>query len=336
MLGMSLLRSHLGHATALICLALATACASDPALTGQGPDDSQTLVPAPLSPASSTTTPVATPTPHPAMLTTAPDGYAELRESIEDVLAEQNGRWAVAVQDLSTGQTLLIDADARYPAASQYKLLLLYQAYRQIEAGALALDQTTTMLQSDYADSLMWDEEVGVGDRVSVRGLLRVLVIQSSNAAAHALGRLMGVPSLDASVADAARRIGLSHTGIGVSDYSGRNGGQRQTIVTSARDLLQFHAMLYRGELVSKEASRAMLDLLAEQQINDRIPALLPRGVKVAHKTGNLPGVVSDGGIIFGPRGDVVLVVLSDGADYEPGTEAIGRIARLVYDWHSR
>jgi len=262
--------------------------------------------------------------PLPATAGAGPDRYAELKKSIAAVLADLNGEWGIGVVDLATGDTLLMNADRAYPAASQYKLLLLYEAYRQIEAGTLQLDQMTRMIDADYADSIRWDEELKVGDRVAVKGLLRVIAIQSSNAAAHALNRLMGLSPT--AINGAAQQLGLPQTRMPASGEA----------VTSVRDLVRFYGMLYGKELISPKASESLMGLLKEQQINDRIPARLPRGVKVAHKTGNLPGVVNDAGIIFGPRTDVTLIVLNDGADYEPGTAGIGRIGQLVYNWLNR
>lgn len=54
-----------------------------------------------------------------------------------------------------------------------------------------------------------------------------------------------------------------------------------------------------------------MLDLLRNQGINDRIPALLPDGVSVAHKTGELPGVRNDGGIVRCGREQYIVVLMS-------------------------
>ena len=57
------------------------------------------------------------------------------------------------------------------------------------------------------------------------------------------------------------------------------------------------HAIM-AGDLASPTASAQMLNLSDNQNVNDRIPALLPDGVSVAHKTGELPGVRDDGGIV--------------------------------------
>jgi hypothetical protein len=79
-----------------------------------------------------------------------------------------------------------------------------------------------------------------------------------------------------------------------------------------------------RGEAVSREASADMIHLLARQRVNDRIPSLLPAGTIVAHKTGNLPGVVNDVGIVYGGEEIFVVAVLVD------GTRNDGEAARIT------
>lgn len=102
--------------------------------------------------------------------------------------------------------------------------------------------------------------------------------------------------------------------------------------VTSAVDLAIFYRMLLAGEVVSAEASEEMLDLLAGQGINDRLPAYLPAGTVVAHKTGNLEGLVHDVGIIYAPAGPIIVVVLTEDVDEVYAVDMIARIGLLAYE----
>ena len=82
--------------------------------------------------------------------------------------------------------------------------------------------------------------------------------------------------------------------------------------VTTAADIAALYSMLVNGQIVNDDASQEMLRLLESQQINDRLPAYLPEGTVVAHKTGNLDGLVHDAGVIFAPAGPVIVVVLTE------------------------
>jgi beta-lactamase class A len=75
-----------------------------------------------------------------------------------------------------------------------------------------------------------------------------------------------------------------------------------------------------------------MFDLLVQQTSNDRLPAMLPAGVIVAHKTGELPGVRNDGGIVRCPGESYIIVVMSRDGDPDEEVEAEANISQMVYD----
>jgi hypothetical protein len=78
-----------------------------------------------------------------------------------------------------------------------------------------------------------------------------------------------------------------------------------------------------------------LLQLLSAQQHNDRIPAPLPMGIRVAHKTGELPGLRHDAAIIFAPSGAYVLVVMVEDAPSESDARGtIVDVSAAVYAAH--
>ena len=103
---------------------------------------------------------------------------------------------------------------------------------------------------------------------------------------------------------------------------------------TNARDLLLIFEKLAKGELVNKQASDEMINVLLDQHFNEIIPAGLPPGVKVAHKTGSITGVQHDGGIVFLPDGrKYVLVLLSkDIQDENEAIKTMSNISRIIYN----
>jgi beta-lactamase class A len=102
---------------------------------------------------------------------------------------------------------------------------------------------------------------------------------------------------------------------------------------TSARDLGMLLLGMAQGELVDEAASDEMLALMLGERANNWMVQDLPRGLYVAHKTGSLPGVRNDAGVIWGHGMRAVLVVLTDGArDQDLAEETIGKLARALYD----
>ena len=99
---------------------------------------------------------------------------------------------------------------------------------------------------------------------------------------------------------------------------------------TTPDDMAHFFHLLASWKMLSPASSREMIRLLLGQTKNDRLPALLPQEVFVAHKTGELDEVRNDGGIVFAPGGWYVSVILSQFGSAEEQTWEEARHAAMV------
>ena len=225
--------------------------------------------------------------------------FEEMCEELQAEAASFDGRLSFVVHDFSDGTSCTRNPDETYVTASLYKLVVLAEAHRQQEEGLFSFDERILgLLASD-----------------AIRSMIQV----SSNSTARALlGRL----GLDA-VAALPAQLGMNDTILRGEDYT-----------TTASDIAHFFLQLEARQLISPEADQAMLDLLLRQSIRDRIPALLPSNVPIAHKTGRLDRSAHDAGIIYAPGGAYVLVLLTEGSpsqNWNPGHEAIRQLAALSY-----
>jgi beta-lactamase class A len=118
----------------------------------------------------------------------------------------------------------------------------------------------------------------------------------------------------------------------GVEDQKAYDRGMNNR--TSALDLLVIFKSLAEGDIVDNRGRREMMNILEAQEFHDMIPALLPSGTRVAHKTGSITGVQHDSGIVFLPDGrQYVLVVLSkELKDKEEGKKVIAEASKAIYD----
>jgi beta-lactamase class A len=122
----------------------------------------------------------------------------------------------------------------------------------------------------------------------------------------------------------------------GVEDGPAFEAGLSNT--TTARDLGIIMSALGRGEVVSPTASEEMLEIMSRQQWRTKIPAGLPEGVRVAHKTGRITGISHDSGVVF-PSGapPYALVILTRGFEDPDRADGVAaEISRIVFDHHTR
>ena len=117
----------------------------------------------------------------------------------------------------------------------------------------------------------------------------------------------------------------------GVEDIKAFEKGLSNT--TTAYDLMKIYEAIGSDEIISTEVCEAMMEVLLAQEFNNKIPAKLPKEVKVAHKTGSITGVQHDSGIVILPNGhEYVLVLLSkDLPSAKVGVEVIADISAMIY-----
>jgi beta-lactamase class A len=240
----------------------------------------------------------------------------QLESEISDYLSGLDASYGVAAISLDDGRAVFVNADAAFPAASMYKLLVMYRVFQAIDQGSLSLDSPVTIHAADVAQEDSVD--LSPGDTVTVADALSDMIAVSSNTAAWALTRTVGGWGVVSSAPD---ELGMSSTYLAGEDYW-----------STPDDLAHFFRLLANRSLVSPSASEQMIDLLLQQTANDRLPAYLPSGVEVAHKTGELAGVRNDGGIVRGFGGRYVIVVMSKGGDPAEQVPAEAEISRMVYD----
>ena len=119
----------------------------------------------------------------------------------------------------------------------------------------------------------------------------------------------------------------------GVEDGKAFERGLNNT--TTAYDLMVIYDKIASHQVVNPKACDEMIGVLLDQKHNSIIPALLPKGVKVAHKTGSITGVHHDSGIVFLPDGTkYVLALLSKNLENDPAaTGAMARVSEMIYQY---
>ena len=116
----------------------------------------------------------------------------------------------------------------------------------------------------------------------------------------------------------------------GVDDEKAFAAG-RNNMVT-ADGLLKLLRLISDGRVYSPEISAELLEILLDQRHKSGIPAGLPGGAHVAHKTGNISTVHHDAGIVYiGKRRPYAVVILTQSAEGVGGNSAVADVSRQIY-----
>lgn len=249
----------------------------------------------------------------------------------------------LSVRDLGSGRTLSINGDTVFHAASTMKVPVLFALFREFQSGKLKADQKLllvnqfksivdssayTLSASDDSDSSVY---AMVGHEVPLRELATRMITHSSNLATNALIALLD----PVRITELTRTFGATQMMVrrGVEDNVAFRAGLNNT--TTANDLVAVFSALQRGQVAGEPATREMLAILEAQAFNEEIPAGLPPGTRVAHKTGSITATWHDAGIVY-PAGRApyaIAVLTRNIKDEKVGAALIADCSRIVWEW---
>ncbi len=220
----------------------------------------------------------------------------DLKDKLEEITHNQTTIFGIFVKNLSTGQEVMLNPDRQFTSASLYKLAVMYTIFDLGGKNKLNINQ------KDIQDNL------------------NSMITVSSNEAAYYL--VENYASWQKTT-ETIHSIGLKNTFL-----------NRVPPVTTPRDIAKLLEMISEGQAINMESSVKMLELLAAQRINDRIPVLLPPGVITAHKTGELEDVRHDAGILIGPDNNIVVVLMTEqSANPEKIKPVMAKLTYNIYEF---
>lgn len=233
---------------------------------------------------------------------------------------EASGLAGVVVTEGDGVPVAALHADRPFATASLYKLFVLWGVQRAIVAGELDDDTLLTFTAEDDNSEddgyLPW----AIGDRVSVAEARELMITVSNNSAAWLLARTVGWEAIDELLH--ANGFPESRTVEGVS---------------TPREIAAYFDGILTGTLdpqLRPADYDLMLDLLRGQLINVYLSPGFPADAVFAHKTGNLPGVVNDAGILFLPGGRTVTIAVLTEGDEAASFALLEEIAATVWEFY--
>jgi beta-lactamase class A len=249
-------------------------------------------------------------------------------------------RLGISFYDAETTIQWSYNADDPFHAASTMKLAVLLGVFRLVHRGELGLDEPVHVRNKflSIVDRQPFRLELGGADAevqaqqgrtMTVQELAYWMITRSSNFATNLLVDVVGVPVIQAAVRD----LGIEGVRVlrGVEDQAAFDAGLNNEVTASG--LLKLLRLIAEERAFSPELSRQMLEIMLDQQYKRGIPAGLPEGARVAHKTGNISTVDHDAGIVFlEGRKPYVVVILTEFPSEMGGHRAVAEVSRDVFE----
>jgi beta-lactamase class A len=266
------------------------------------------------------------------------------KQNLEQIIDSKVGWIAISFYAPEQDIYLGINDTMSVHAASTMKVAVMAAIFNQVEASKIQLtDQLviknefksiidgsiyTLNISDDSSDKLYRR----IGSKMTIRDLITDMITVSGNLSTNILIEAVGAGH----VYKLMKNIGADNLKIlrGVEDIKAFRAGKNNS--TTANALTRLFTAILDNEICSAKNSKQMIDVLVQQKFKDKLPALLPQKIKIAHKTGSITAINHDSGIIF-PAGKppYILTVLTRGfSKPDQAKQTIAEISKLIYDWY--
>lgn len=244
-----------------------------------------------------------------------------LADQIDPIVEASDASFGIVIKSLTSDMSYEYHEHEQFPSASLYKLWVMKVAYDQIANGSLSREEVfdRDIVELNLINDIATESAEKKEGRVTytTEQAISQMITVSDNYAAYVL----------------ADRIGLGKVRMFLEENNFTDSSIAVPPTTSAYDIARFYELLYKGRLSDPEQSEEMITLLKNQQLNSKLPMLLPEDIVIAHKTGELGSITHDAGIVYTKKGDYIIVVLTDSDDPEQAIHVISEISKTVYSF---
>lgn len=228
-------------------------------------------------------------------------------------------------KNLVTGETDGSRQTELFQAASVIKLPILAAILLEEREHPGVLQERLLVRDGDKVPGCGALQHISGTQAYDIESLCKLMITISDNTATNVLIRRFGIEFLN----ERFQVLGLQETKIFRFLFDTEAARQGKENLCQPKEIGSLLEEIYHGRCVSANASERMRAMLSQQQINHKIPSLLPPTVRVEHKTGEDEGITNDVGILYG-REPCVLVLVSNETDV-PAFEQVIRTVSLHY-----
>ena len=249
----------------------------------------------------------------------------DLDNQVKEKIAGFSGKVTLYAKNLDSGATYSLAGDQPVRTASTIKLPIMIETFSEASEGKVKMTDGVTNSADEKVSGSGIMQDLSDGDVLPLHDLIVLMITLSDNTATNLILNRIGGNAVNARMASLGltntrcmRKIlgdgnKLKATASGVTDEGAKPENKKWGIGRSSpQEMVLLLEKLYRGELVNKQASADMIEILKKQRDHNGIARDIKDAV-VANKSGALDALRSDVGIVYTPRGAIAMAITVDG-----------------------
>lgn len=218
-----------------------------------------------------------------------------IAEKIKDRISNIEGKIGIFYMDIHSGKSCIVGNCDKFVAAGIVKLCVLIEAFSQIAKGKINKNDPYIVKDTDKVPSFGAINSLHEGTVLTIEDVYKLMIAVSDNTAVNVLINRLGMENINATM----ERYGFKETKINrlFFDYKKSKAGVNNFF--SLQEISELLNRLYKGQIISNEASQEILGILKHQQRNNIIPYYFDLEMVIAHQSGFDPGIIHNVGIVY-------------------------------------
>lgn len=234
----------------------------------------------------------------------------DLKIKIDSTIGINKNNVAIAYYDINTGDSIKINENISFLAASTVKVPINMLLYDMVYKGEINENEKLTYTDGDYEEGAGILQGQDLSQPLSIIDLSRYSIIYSDNIAINMI--------ID--------RVGIENRFAYLESILNHNVDHNENY-TTADDSLKILKRLYENP-DNNPYYENLINLMKNTVYHDRIDKLIPQQI-VAHKIGDYNEYVNDIGIVY-TKNPYIIVILTK--NIPNANELIGQISKIIYD----
>lgn len=267
-----------------------------------------------------------------------------LAARIKAELTSYNGKMSVYIDDFR-GNIVEVNAEDKFETASAIKTFILIDLFQQVHDGTKSLDDMLIYTEDNKIEGSGVIQSLDFGLSMTVKNFATLMIIVSDNVATNVMIDYLGIDHINETIQKWGFNDTVLHNKIDFEKYD-------KLGTSTPRDYGRAFTMIHDGTIISREACEQMLEIFKKQHYNSMITKDFPQyylsgddsiageeeQVSVASKSGSMNACRNDGGIVYTPYGEYIIVMFNKEFHdplYYAGHEATmygARVSRMVFD----
>ena len=259
------------------------------------------------------------------------DLRSQLVKQLDGIAANLKGVIGYRIVDLTSGEQVAARLEKEpFPTASTIKLSILYEMFKQAEAGTLALDTPAPLNRAQVVGGSGVLQFL-TAPVLSLRDQAALMIILSDNTSTNVVIDAVGMDKVNARM----KTLGLADIQLRrkMMDSAAVKRGDEN--VMSPGSLSKIVELVWKGEglkLESRDGARKIL-----HEVPGQIRNAVPASVLVASKTGTLDGVRAEAAVVeLAGRPYALAVMTTYLANDNDGEKAIYDVAAASHSYFER